>query len=326
MKKVLLAIAFWSVSSLFVCAQEKMRVIMDNDFAGDPDGLYALAHLMESPSVDVRAVIGSHLHEKENWAEPGLPSAASAVKCAGKILSSFGLEDKCRLVQGSNVALQDTAAYLQSEAVDVIIAEAKKCNPKAPLYVLCGGGLTEIASAWLKDRSIAENIVLVWIGGSEYPGVLPPPGIKGQEYNTTIDVRAAQVVFNHSNLTIWQIPRNAYRQCLISYSVLASRAAKSHAVATDLLRMLDKYIGKGKRSECYVLGDSPLVLVTALQSNWERDACSSSYRFLSCPVVDDKGKYSFPENRRKIRVYDRLDTYLMFEDMFAKFAGFSRND
>lgn len=326
MKNVLLTIAFWSVSSLFVCAQEKMRVILDNDFAGDPDGLYALAHLVESPSVDVRAIIGSHLHEKENWAEPGMPSATSAVKSAGKILSSFGLKGKYRLVQGSNVALQDTMACLLSDAVDVIIEEAKKCNPKSPLYVLCGGGLTEIASAWLKDRSIAENIVLVWIGGSEYPGILPPPGIKGQEYNTTIDVKAAQVVFNHSNLKIWQIPRNAYRQCLISYSILARQAERSHAVATDLLQMLDKYIGKGKRSECYVLGDSPLVLVTALQSNWERDACSSSYRFLSCPVVDDKGKYSFPENRRKIRVYDRLDTYLMFEDMFAKFAGFSRND
>ena len=248
MKKVLLAIAIWSVSSLFVCAHEKMRVIMDNDFAGDPDGLYALAHLVESPSVDIRAIIGSHLHEKENWAEPGMPSATSAVKSAGKILASLGLKDKYQLVQGSNVALQDTTVYLQSEAVDVIIAEAKKCNPKAPLYVLCGGGLTEIASAWLKDRSIAENIVLVWIGGSEYPGILPPPGIKGQEYNTTIDVKAAQVVFNHSNLKIWQIPRNVYRQCLISYSILACRAKNSNAVAKDLLQMLDTHtLGRGNR-------------------------------------------------------------------------------
>ncbi len=326
MRKVLLAIALWSVSSFFVCAQEKIHVIIDNDFAGDPDGLYALAHLVKSPSVDVRAIIGSHLHEKENWAEPGWPSAASAVKSVGKILSCLGSKEKYPLVQGSNVALQDTTTYLQSEAVDVIIAEAKKCDSQSPLYVLCGGGLTEIASAWLKDRSIAEHIVLVWIGGAEYPGILPPPGIKGQEYNTTIDVKAAQVVFNNSNLKMWQIPRNAYRQCLVSYSILARQAEKSHTVATDLLQMLDRYIGKGKQSESYVLGDSPLVLVTALQSNWERDACSSSYRILSCPVVDDKGQYSFPENRRKIRVYDRLDTYLMFEDMFAKFAGFSRSE
>ena len=85
--------------------------------------------------------------------------------------------------------------------------------------------------------------------------------------------------------------------------------------------MLNKHVGKGKASECYVLGDSPLVLVSALQSNWERDACSSSYTMRPCPTVDNNGFYHFNNNRRKVRVYDRLDTYLMFEDMFAKFNG-----
>ena len=37
----------------------RMRVIIDNDFAGDPDGLLQLAHHLLSPSVDIRAVIGS---------------------------------------------------------------------------------------------------------------------------------------------------------------------------------------------------------------------------------------------------------------------------
>jgi hypothetical protein len=39
----------------------RMRVIVDNDFSGDPDGLFQLAHLVLSPSVDIRAIIGSHL-------------------------------------------------------------------------------------------------------------------------------------------------------------------------------------------------------------------------------------------------------------------------
>lgn len=85
--------------------------------------------------------------------------------------------------------------------------------------------------------------------------------------------------------------------------------------------MLKEYMGPGKRSECYVLGDSPLVLVSALQSNWERDACSSACTMRSCPTVDDRGHYRFGTDRRKIKVFDRLDTYLMFEDMFAKFLA-----
>ena len=39
----------------------RLRVITDNDYSGDPDGLVQLAHLLLSPSVDVRAVLGSHL-------------------------------------------------------------------------------------------------------------------------------------------------------------------------------------------------------------------------------------------------------------------------
>ena len=34
----------------------RMRVIVDNDFGGDPDGLFQLTHLLLSPSVEIRAI------------------------------------------------------------------------------------------------------------------------------------------------------------------------------------------------------------------------------------------------------------------------------
>lgn len=322
MKKKIVSLLFAMVASVcLVNGQERMRVIIDNDFAGDPDGLFALAQLMKSTSVDVRAVIGSHLHVNENWTAKGQPSASTAADNARKLLEEMGMENACQVVAGSEIPLGDTLSPRYSAATDVIVKEAMQCTPKAPLYVLCGGGLTEIASAWLSHPEIADNVVVVWIGGAEYPGFAAPPGSKGGEYNTTIDVRAAQVVFNRSDLTLWQIPRNAYRQCLVSHSVLHSRLAHAPAYAKGLVGMLKEYMGPGKRSECYVLGDSPLVLVSALQSNWERDACSSTYTMRSCPTVDDRGYYRFGTDRRKIKVFDRLDTYLMFEDMFAKFLA-----
>lgn len=300
-------------------AQKQMRVIMDNDFAGDPDGLFALAQLVQSPSVDVRAIIGSHLHEKENWSAEGKPSAATAVNNVKALLRVMGKENRYAIAAGTEEALADTLSPRHSDAAETIIREAMLCSEGEPLYVLCGGGLTEIASAWLLRPEIARRIVLVWIGGAEYPGFIAPPGWKGGEYNTTIDTRAAQVVFNRSDLNIWQIPRNAYRQCLISRAMLRARITGAQPVATYLADMLEKYIGKGARSECYVLGDSPLVLIAALQSNWERDACSSDYTMRACPTVDDDGHYRFDAQRREIKVFDRIDTYLMFEDMFAKF-------
>lgn len=46
----------------------------------------------------------------------------------------------------------------------------------------------------------------------------------------------------------------------------------TEGAAGYLLRKLEQNMGPGKNAEAYVLGDSPLVLLTALQTNWER-AC-----------------------------------------------------
>lgn len=316
-KKLGLLLLALMTGAFTVTAQERMRVVIDNDFAGDPDGLFALAQLALSPSVEVRAVIGSHLHANENWTAKGKPSAATAVENAKALLDGLGKE--LVVVKGSEKPLNDTLTPVSNAATDVIIAEAMKCSEKKPLYVLCGGGLTEVASAWMLRPEIARRMVLVWIGGAEYPGFIAPPGGTRGEYNTTIDIKASQVVFNRSDLAIWQIPRNAYRQCLVSRAMLRHRMEGSGRAVMALADKLDAYIGPGRPSDCYVLGDNPLVLVSALQSNWERDACSSAYSLRHCPLVDDRGVFHFNDHRRKIKVFDTMDTYLMFEDMFAKF-------
>lgn len=70
MKHYLLLVCFWVLLPPPGRAQAgspahnivpRMRVIVDNDFSGDPDGLFQLVHLLLSPSVEVRALIGSRL-------------------------------------------------------------------------------------------------------------------------------------------------------------------------------------------------------------------------------------------------------------------------
>ena len=320
MNKIITILLFIGVT-LFTrtYAQDRMRVIMDNDFAGDPDGLFALAHLVKSPSVDIKAIICSHLHEGENWTEKDKSSVKTGERNVNKTLTLMNLSGKYKVVRGAETAMADTLNPHLSEAAKTIIEETMRCTSKQPLYLLCGGGLTEVASAWLANPEIAKRMILVWIGGAEYPGGIMPPGAKGGEYNTTIDIKAAQVVFNQSDLTIWQIPRNAYRQCLVSYSMLHTRLRPT-PVVRFLLEQLYPHIGPHKARESYVLGDSPLVLVSALQTNWERDACSSEYEIQACPTIDDTGHFKFGPGR-KIKVFKRIDAYLMFEDMFSKLSA-----
>src|SRR5437763_16990709 len=68
----------------------RMRVIIDNDFSGDPDGMFQLTHLLLSPSVEVRGVVGSHLKAGDGF-DPSKTQAQNAAKKAKELLQLMNL-------------------------------------------------------------------------------------------------------------------------------------------------------------------------------------------------------------------------------------------
>lgn len=299
----------------------RMRVIVDNDFSGDPDGLFQLAHLLLSPAADTRAIIGSHLGVND-FLDSSHQQAANAVKKANELIAVMGLSNPPPVLRGSETAMPDDQTPVKSEGVDFIIKEALRTDTKLPLYVVCGAGLTEIASALLSHPEIADKLTLVWIGGPEYGGLAyPPPRGSKIEYNLNIDMAAARAVFNRTEVKIWQVPRNAYRQPLISFAELVLHVKSSGKTGEWLYQELINVMKKlGRVGETYILGDSPLVLLTALQSYFEPDPSSSEYLLRDSPLINSSGQYEINPSGRKIRVYSRLDTGLMFRDFYAKLA------
>ena len=301
----------------------RLRVIIDNDFGGDPDGLFQLTHMLLSPSIEVRGIIGSHLKEGDGF-DNSKRQADNAAAEAQKLLKIMKLDGKANVIAGSNAAMKNDSTPVKSKAVDFIIKEAMRTDTKSPLYVLCGAGLTEIASAVLTQPEIAKKITLVWIGGPEYTDLaFPPPGYSNVEYNLNIDINAAKVIFNTSSISLWQVPRNAYRQCLLSYSQLLTKVKPQGDLGRYLAAKIENIRAKLDQfglniGETYVLGDSPLVLLTALQSSFEADPSSSKYAIRIAPKINATGQYEFNEKGRNIRVYNYLDTNLMFNDFFAK--------
>lgn len=301
----------------------RARVIIDNDFGGDPDGLFQLAHHLLSPSVEIRAIIGSHHYPNGFYGSPG--TAAFACEKIRELLEVMDLNGNIPVFEGAKTSLTVVGKPVVSDAADAIVKEAMRTDTKLPLYVVCGAGLTNIASAYLMEPQIARKIILVWIGGPEYKGLaLPPPGSKNPEYNLGIDIKAGQVIFNSSDFQIWQVPRDAYRQALYSYAELVLRLNKLNSLGDFLIRELESLMIRSNWSlgETYVLGDSPLVLLTALQSSWEKDASSSKSVYMNAPVISGDGLYTDVPGSRKIRVFTFPDTRLMFEDLVAKIALF----
>ncbi len=309
-------------------ASPRARVIIDNDFSGDPDDLFQLVHHLLSPSVDIRLVVASHLRDGDPF-DAGPDTADNAALVAHDVFARMGLLSTEIIVPGSNRPLADRATPRPAPAVDAIVEEAMRADAR-PLYYVAGGGLTDLASAFLTEPRIAEALTVVWIGGGEHDGLAtPPPGAMPIEYNLLIDVVAGQVVFTDSDLSIWQVPRDVYRQCLVSETELRARVATAGPLGRylydEVTAVMRQAGGQGRGdAETYALGDSPLVLLTALQSLFEPDPSSSRYATMSTPGIADDGRYVATADRRRIRVYTAVDTRLMFEDLYLKLEEFAR--
>ena len=310
-------------------AGTRYSVIIDNDFCGDPDGLFQLVHHVLSTSCDIKGIIGAHHNGFSFFRDlQGKDDAEKSVNKVNEALELMGLKELLKVVPGAAEKMTDPKQPIVSEGARLIVEEALKATPEKPLYVCVGGPLTDIASAWLMNPEIGKNIILIWIGGQEYKetGAIVPPGYSMPEYNLNLSIAAAQVVFNKSDMRIWQIPRDVYRQCMYSMTELEVKVrpyGKLGAYLYDSLAGIMAGRNGFSMGETYILGDSPLVLMTALMSNFETDPASSHYQYVTIPTIADDGSYRYNHGGRQIRVYDRIDTRLMFADMEAKLQLFA---
>lgn len=302
------------------------RVIVDNDFGGDPDGLFLLAHLMMCQSVALPLVIGTHY--KDFGAADLVPdkSLASLDK-ARDLLRFFPSSTRPLLLAGLSRPLQPPQATDQNPTTAAILREALRAEPSAPLYYAAGGSLTQIAHAWLTNQEIGKRLKLVWIGGNEHSDLArPPAGPSEPEYNFSLDRLAAQIVFNQSDIEIWQIPRNAFRQMLVTTGELhelaktgpLGRYLRDQVVQTE--QRLGQHIPRFifTPGETYTLGDTALVTLTALQSAFQPDTPTSSYVVRPTPLLDADGSYRANSAGRPMRIYNTIDAGLTWRDFKAK--------
>lgn len=299
-------------------AKPRIRVISDNDFAGDPDGLVQLAHLLLTPSVDVRGVIGSHLRKDVPWPVPDAPASAAA-ELARQIVELCRLEQPVTVVAGAENGLVSDDEPAQSPGANLIVKEAMEGDQTLPLFVLCGGSLTSIASAFLIEPQIAEKLTVVWIGGHGYDAAEPAE----PEFNLSADIFAAQVVFNHSNLKLWQVPESTYGRTLVARSEVINRMANTSELGSFIWT---KYLEIDRvvedmgftLGEALVFGDSPLVSLPVLQNVFTGLPSSSESELRAAPQITNQGHYAFEAIGREIRVFTSVDTRLMVEDYFNK--------
>ena len=142
-------------------------MILDTDTFNEIDDQFAVVYALMSPDkIDLRGITAELFlnSRSENHAD-GMEKSYQEI-C--KILDVLNFKDKVPALKGSTQILKNRNEYPESEAVDFIIKEAKRVRERNEKLFICAiGALTNIAAAFIKDPSIAENIVVIWLGGHE---------------------------------------------------------------------------------------------------------------------------------------------------------------
>ncbi|MGN8027223.1 nucleoside hydrolase [Microbacterium sp. 22242] len=270
---------------------ERHRVLIDNDWAGDPDGLAALAHHLLSPTDEVVAVTSSSLSPV--FGDPA-GTALQGATAADQLLRLMGEDGPGATAPGRDEVFRGERR--ESAAAARMVQEARGSREGSPLLIVCGGPLTNVADALRTDPGIVDAVTLAWVGGSADPGQF--------EYNRDTDPAAHDFVFSHDALTICSFPLEAYRSISLTVAELEDRLTSAGAIGAWLWeRYANLPLPPGIVVDpIWPLGDSAPLALSALGPQ------AATYR--------PDGPHRF--------VCDRVEGRLIIEDFFARLRLRSR--
>jgi len=283
----------------------KTRVIINTDAKNEADDQYAIVHAILTPSFALHGLISAHF---------GTAKSATSQNDSHEeilwLLDLMSLKGKVPVCSGASRALPDAETPVPSEGSQLIISEAMKDDPR-PLHVAFLGPLTDMASALLEEPAIAQrNVIVVWIGGADWP-------MGGPEYNLSNDIIAANLVFR-SNVQLWQIPSPVYKKMAVSYAELYAKVYDKGPIGKYLVEQLIEWNRRSEPGpmEYRSLGDSPAVGVIMYPD-------CGAYECRPAPEFNSEMNYVHSGATRPIRVYQSVDQRYIYEDFFAKLAGFA---
>ncbi|MBO5912868.1 MAG: nucleoside hydrolase [Clostridia bacterium] len=164
--------------------------VLDTDTYNEIDDQFALSYMMLSPErINVKAIYAApFFNQHSSSPKDGMERSYDEII---KLLKLMHREDFIpNVLKGSEDFLKDEHTSLDSPAVRHLVDLAHKYSPEHPLYVIAIGAITNVASALLLDPSIAENIVIVWLGGHSFEFK------QTNEFNMCHDFAAARIVMS----------------------------------------------------------------------------------------------------------------------------------
>ena len=161
-----------------------IRVVLDCDTANEVDDQFAVAHALGLPPsvLDVRGVVSVH-----NTIAHGPGSRDIYQNEAERVVGLCGADVPC--ITGADRPMNSRGEPAPSAGLEFLIDEASR----GPLTIIATGPATDVASLFVAEPDLKENVRVVWLGG--FGDAQAYGRHKFNELNGRADIAAWRVLF-----------------------------------------------------------------------------------------------------------------------------------
>lgn len=221
-----------------------VSVILDTDIGGDVDDLLALAVLLASPEVDLRAVTCVY---GDVWTRARIALKALALKGTREVPVAAGAEralngerhllcgkdDGVGFLTPADANLRPADAHAAQLIVDMVMGEPGE------VHIVAIGPLTNLALALLREPLLAKNAASITVMGGVV-GDPERPELPWVDYNFACDPEAARIVLA-SGAALSLVPLDVTMQVHISAADVAGVRAAGDPFSLALADQVERY-------------------------------------------------------------------------------------
>ncbi len=289
-----------------------IHAVLDTDAYNEIDDQFAIAWMLFAE----KRVTLKALYAAPFWNKNSKSAADGMEKSYQEIINLLKLADKQEMISqvyhGSECYLPDEYTPVESPAARNLARLAAQYTPENPLYVLTIGAITNIASTLLLAPDIAQNIVIVWLGGHAYHYT------HNNEFNCKQDVAAVRVVFN-SKAPLVQLP------CMGVVDALRTTEPELRFWLEGKNPLCDYLVSHtAKEANAYACGKPWSRVIWDISTvAWLLDAEQKAVldRAEHRPIPQYDHYYSFTHTRPMLNYVYEVHRDKVFEEMFKALSG-----
>ncbi len=206
----------------------KVDVVLDTDAYNEIDDQFAIAYLLKNADkLNTKAIYAAPFYNSHSTsAGDGMEKSYNEIL---KLLELMNIKKEA--YRGSDRFLVDEKTPVVSDAARDLAARVEEYSPENPLYIVAIGAITNVASAILLNPRVAENAVLVWLGGNALHFE------DTREFNMVHDIAASRIVMScgipfvqlpcFGVVDVFRVSRSELECWLIGKNPLADYLAKN---------------------------------------------------------------------------------------------------